>query len=318
MSKVRLYFATDVHASERCWKKFLAAPKFYGASIAVMGGDITGKVIVPLMRHPNGDVTATFNGIERVARTETDRALLSQQILDSGAYVCEMTGDEFAQIEDLDGYLQGRFRDLAQAQVERWVEMAETRLSGTGIRCLINGGNDDPFEIDDVLRSSDSLEVPHESVIELADGLYLLGLGYANETPWHCARDISEQSLAEKLEGLATSVPDPSRAIYDIHVPPYGSGLDSAPKLDENHRIVLGAHGPLMIPVGSTAVRDAMLSHAPLLGVHGHVHESRGVTKVGRALAVNPGSEYREGVLHGAVIDIDARKAVASVQLVSG
>jgi len=318
VSTVRIYFASDVHASDRCWKKFLSAPKFYGATVAIMGGDITGKVIVPLLRQHDGTTRATFNGIQRTAETDSELAQLRAQIADSGAYAYETTQEEYTALASIEDHMQSQFKDLALAQVERWVEMAEDRLAGSGVRCLVNGGNDDVFEVDGILRGSDFIEVPDRNTIELADGVQIIGLGYANETPWHCARDVSESELATMIADLAQQLSDPGRAIFDFHVPPYGSGLDSAPKLDEQFRMVLGAHGPVMTPVGSTAVRDALLVYSPMLALHGHVHESRGVTKLGSTTALNPGSEYREGVLRGALIDLDTSTGVRSVQLVSG
>jgi Icc-related predicted phosphoesterase len=59
--------------------------------------------------------------------------------------------------------------------------------------------------------------------------------------------------------------------------------------------------------VGSKAVRTAIEKHYPLLGLHGHVHESRGKTALGRTLCFNPGSFYTEGILTGAVIDLDKK-----------
>ena len=74
-----------------------------------------------------------------------------------------------------------------------------------------------------------------------------------------------------------------------------------------------------MKPVGSIAVRDAILKHQPLLSVHGHIHESRGVKRMGRTLAINPGSVYGDGVLQGAVIELNPKKAkVARYLLVNG
>ena len=49
----RIYFATDVHGSEICWKKFISAGKFYEANILILGGDMTGKAIVPIMAQGN-------------------------------------------------------------------------------------------------------------------------------------------------------------------------------------------------------------------------------------------------------------------------
>jgi len=59
-----------------------------------------------------------------------------------------------------------------------------------------------------------------------------------------------------------------------------------------------------MEPVGSTAVRELIEEYQPPLSLHGHIHESRGKTRIGETIAINPGSVYSEGSLQGAVIDL--------------
>jgi Icc-related predicted phosphoesterase len=70
--------------------------------------------------------------------------------------------------------------------------------------------------------------------------------------------------------------------------------------------------------VGSQAVKDAILQYQPLLGLHGHVHESPGAHKIGTTLSINPGSDYGDGILRGAIVDIDHTKGVRSWQIVQG
>ena len=74
---------------------------------------------------------------------------------------------------------------------------------------------------------------------------------------------------------------------------------------------------PILTSVGSTAVRSAIEKFQPLLGLHGHIHESKGSIKIGRTLCVNPGSEYSEGVLKGVMMNLD-EKGVRSFQFTSG
>ena len=45
---LQLYYASDVHGSDVCWRKFLGAGRFYGVQALIMGGDLTGKAIVPI------------------------------------------------------------------------------------------------------------------------------------------------------------------------------------------------------------------------------------------------------------------------------
>jgi hypothetical protein len=109
----------------------------------------------------------------------------------------------------------------------------------------------------------------------------------------------------------------PAASIFNFHCPPYATGIDSGPKLGADFRVTAGAGGVEMVPVGSTACRDAIERHQPLLGLHGHLHESRGTYKLGRTLCVNPGSEYTEGVLRGALFELKKGK-VKSHQFTAG
>ena len=62
--EMTLFFATDLHGSELCWRKFVAAARFYGADLLILGGDFTGKLVIPLVE------TATGYRAEVMGRTE--------------------------------------------------------------------------------------------------------------------------------------------------------------------------------------------------------------------------------------------------------
>ncbi len=63
-----------------------------------------------------------------------------------------------------------------------------------------------------------------------------------------------------------------------------------------------------MVSVGAVAVRNAIEKYKPLLGLHGHIHESKASEHLGRTLILNPGSEYGEGILRGVLVDLDDKK----------
>src|SRR5262245_65628184 len=46
----RLFFASDFHGSQRIFRKFLNAAKHYAADVLVMGGDVVGKLAIPVIR----------------------------------------------------------------------------------------------------------------------------------------------------------------------------------------------------------------------------------------------------------------------------
>jgi Icc-related predicted phosphoesterase len=316
---MRIYYATDVHGSEKCWRKFIITPKYYNADVIIMGGDITGKFIVPIIQLHNGRFEATFMGRKRRMKKQTDVDKLKELIANTGQYAVDVTPEEYEQYNEDPSLLDKLFEELLLKRLERWLEMAEEKLRGQNVRCFVSGGNDDLFEVDEVLAKSEVIENHDGRVVDLGDGFELLGLGYSNITPWNCPRDITEEELAEKIENVADQVNRLDRAIFDIHVPPHGTGIDEAPELTEDMQMVMGPAGePNVIPVGSTAVREAILKYQPMLGLHGHIHESSGIRKLGKTTLVNPGSEYAEGILRGALIEVEAEEGLVNVNLVSG
>lgn len=315
---MRLYFCSDLHASRRCWKKFLNSAKFYDAQYIVVGGDITGKFVVPIVERPGGVKTATFLGVQRRIESAQDLSRLKTAIADAGQYAFETTPDEEAWYAGDQTRIDGLFKELALARVREWVTEAEEKLSGTGVRVFVSAANDDFLEVDNALAGSELIEDPNGRVLDLEDDFHLLGMGWGNVTPWACPRDISEEELTSRIEALADGLADPGRTIFNIHVPPLGSGLDVAPRLDSDLRPVVTAAGSEMIGVGSTATHDAIVKYRPLIGLHGHIHESKGVKRIAGVPVANPGSEYGEGVLDGLILDIDRRNGVKNIQLVAG
>lgn len=313
---MRLFYATDVHGSTRCFTKFVNAAAFYRADAVLLGGDITGKAIVPLVA-ADGRYQGRFLG-EPVAAAESEELeALEKKIAATGYYAWRCTADEQTEVAADKAKQQALFVRLIIERVEQWMRLAEERLRPQGVPCFVNAGNDDPPEIDAAIEASDWVEFLEGRVVELPDGTQVASCGYSNMTPWACPRDIAEDELAPRLDDVIAKLDDPARAIFNFHCPPYGTGIDSGPKLAEDFRVTAGAGGVEMVPVGSKACRDAIERHQPLLGLHGHLHESRGTYALGRTLCVNPGSEYTEGVLRGALFDLRQGK-VKSHQFTTG
>ncbi|MCX2727407.1 metallophosphoesterase [Thermomicrobium sp. 4228-Ro] len=313
--QLALYYTSDVHGSERCFLKFLNAAKFYGVDTLILGGDLTGKVLVPIVQ-TDGRWEMTFLGRHEVLRSAEEVEEAEKRIRFNGFYPYRCDPDELARMEADPAYAERIFRRVMRESVERWVRLAEERLRGTGVRCFVMPGNDDEFEIDEVLNRSDVVINPDGAVIEL-DGYQLLSLAWANPTPWNSPRELPEEELAARIERLARELDPSLPVIFNLHCPPYDSTLDSAPQLREDLSVVMVGGQPNMVPVGSRAVREAIERYQPVLSLHGHIHESRGAVRIGRTLCVNPGSAYGEGVLHGALVRLEDDR-VASYQLVSG
>lgn len=315
---MRLYFCTDVHGSEKCWKKFLVSAQHYEADVVIVGGDITGKFIVPVVEGRRGTYTCQFMGIKRTVRPGPQMDRLRALIADSGAYSFVTTPDEEARLAQDAAALDTLFRKLITERAQRWIDMAEDRLASTGVRVMVSGANDDFFEVDELLAASTLIEDPNGRVIDLEDGIQIMGMGYGNPTPWDCPRDTSEADLTDRIDAVMARAADPGRTIMSLHVPPYDTGIDYAPQLDADLRAVVTAAGPRMVPVGSTASREAITRYHPLMGLHGHIHESRGVQTLDGVTIANPGSEYGEGILGGLLVDLDRQHGLVNTTLVKG
>jgi len=269
-----------------------------------MGGDMTGKAMVPIVKRAN-DWRLTLQDQEHVLSTEDEVRAMEKRISDRGYYPIRLTQDEVAAWEADPALVDARFKAEMMANVQRWMALADERLQNTSIRCVVSPANDDIFELDPIIDAAERVELGEGNTIEL-DGFTMVSTGWANTTPWNTFRELPDEQLRPKIDGLVASVTDLKRAIFNFHAPPYGSNLDNAPKLDAEMRYVSG--GQALVPVGSHAVRDAIAQYEPVLSLHGHIHEGRGAVKIGRTLAVNPGSSYEDGVLQAAIVDLDSKK----------
>lgn len=304
MTKTRIFFTTDIHGSEICFLKFVGSGKFYNANAIIMGGDITGKMIVPLVETPDGSCKANFMGIDNVLRSKEEIEKIEKRIRDSGYYPHRTTQQEMDELNADPGKVDRLFSSLMNETLQRWLGIAAEKLKGTGIKCYIVPGNDDRHEIDEILEKSECVINPEGKVVEIDPHHEMISSGYANITPWNCPRDIHEDALKERLEAMTCQVKNMNNAIFCLHCPPYDTELDIAPKLDEQLRPVVQRGGVAMIHVGSQAVRQTIEKYQPLLGLHGHIHESKGAYKVGRTLCLNAGSEYSEFILRGVLVDL--------------
>jgi uncharacterized protein len=311
-----LFYASDIHGSDVLWRKFVNAGRFYEADVLVMGGDITGKAVVPVVAHDGGFVARQLTG-ERV-HGEDELPALERRIRDLGFYPYRTTEEELEATHGDPQAVERLFRDAMRDSLAGWLALAEERLAGSGIALYVMLGNDDLPELAEVIAASHAAVDPEDRVLELGDGFTLLSSGWANPTPWDSPRELPEPELEARLERLAADVPDEARCVYNLHVPPAGTAIDQAPMLDEALKPVVRGGSVQMGPAGSRAVRSLIERHQPPVALHGHIHEARGVVKLGRTVCINPGSEYGEGVLHGALLALDRKKGLKAYQLTSG
>jgi Icc-related predicted phosphoesterase len=312
----RVFFATDIHGSEQCFRKFLNAGPFYGVDHLILGGDITGKSLVPIIRKASHGYDSVFG--EEVFRNldERGRQSLEELIRRRGQYPVLGSLEEIQALEDPE-YRDRVFRSIVYQSMADWVTLADERLRGSGRLCFVAPGNDDYLEIDRHLQGSEHVIFCEAQRVWLDERHEMITTGYSNETPWKTERELTEEVLRKRLDDMATDVNDFANLVAVLHSPPYASELDSAPELDENMRMRMQGGSVRMVPVGSHAVRSFIEDAQPLLGLHGHVHESRGAVYVGRTLCINPGSEYPDGILSGAIVELGSG-VVVSHQLVAG
>lgn len=315
-SITRVFFTTDIHGSDPAFNKFINAASFYKADALVMGGDITGKMLISIVKKPGGWEANLF-GQNHVATIESELEELERVIRANGFYPHRTTPDEVEALASDPEMVDELFTRLMKESVETWMETAERKLSGTDVRCYMSLGNDDRDDIIPIIEGSEVVIYADGKVVALDEKHEMASVGYSNMTPWHCPRDLTEDELARKIDDVVSLATNMENCVFNFHVPPYNSELDFAPELDEELKPVLVGGTPNIIPVGSTAVREAIERYQPLAGLHGHIHESRAVTKIGKTLCINPGSEYSEGMLRGVLLNIRDGK-VLSHQFVSG
>lgn len=312
-----IFFTTDLHGSERCFRKFLNAAKFYKADVIILGGDVTGKMIVPIARHPQGYWTADYMGRRERFDSEEATADFERIVRDNGHYPFRADEDEVAYYESNPERQHELFVRVLCDSVRAWMALADERLAGTGVRCFMAPGNDDPDEIGPILDASECVQNIDERIVDLDETHRLVGIGYSNPTPWHTNRELPEEELGRRMERLFAAAGPADRLVASLHVPPYDSSLDTAPVLSVDLQVQTAGGQAKLAPVGSTAVRAVIEKYQPLLSLHGHIHESQGHTKIGRTLCLNPGSEYHEAVLKGALITLSDDK-VKHYQFVTG
>ncbi len=313
---MRIYFATDVHGSEICWRKFLGAAKHYDAEVLILGGDMTGKALVPVIEDGDGKWHSTLLENKYSLNGEEEVAAFEDRVVKRGYYPFRTNPDELRALSDDEPRWHALFQEKMLGTVEKWMELADERLGGSGIRIICSPGNDDQFEVDDVIEAAKTVELGEGRVLDI-DGFQVVSTGWANRTPWDTYREEDEPQLRERIEKAVAGVTaTPEKTVFNFHCPPYRSGLDDAPELTADMR--LKDAGRAVVPVGSTAVRGAIEEHQPALSLHGHIHEARGNCRIGRTLCINPGSSYEQGDLFGAIIDLDGKKKVKRFLLTSG
>jgi Icc-related predicted phosphoesterase len=316
----RVFFATDVHGSERAFRKFVSAGPFYKAQIVILGGDITGKMMTPIIKKNDNAYDAYYYQNKVELHNEKELEKFENEVKNSGYYPYHCTQDELATITTDKAKAGALLFQLMKERLEGWIKLLEDKLRDTEVKVYITGGNDDPYEVEAILRKSNFIIDPEGEVVKIDENKEMISSGFSNPTPWKTPREVSEERLKEEIEKMTSKVQDMKNCIFNIHVPPKDSQLDTCPQLDDSiypPKPILKEGRLVEYGAGSLSVRQAIEKHQPLLGLFGHIHESRGAIKIGRTVCINPGSEYQEGILRGAIFDLKKDK-IGDYQLTSG
>lgn len=303
---MRLFFATDVHGSEICWKKFISAAKFYEVDTLILGGDMTGKAIVPIIAQGGDKYKVTLLEQESILEGKEAVDKMTATIQNRGYYPYVTTPDEVNDIASTPGRQDALFLEQVMVTVQRWMDYADAKLAGTGIRCFVCPGNDDVFEIDAAIAASKLVRSVEGQVVQLDEHHEMVSSGWTNPTPWDTHREEPDEALLARIEAVIAQCRNPGQAVFNLHPPPYGSGLDEAPELTKDLRPAYA--GRSLVPVGSRSVLKVIEKYEPLLGLHGHIHEGKGTRKFKKTLCINPGSMYEQGILHGAIVELKPNK----------
>ena len=229
-----LFFASDFHGSQRIFRKFVNAAKHYEANVLIMGGDVVGKLAIPVIRESNGYFRAHLMGKTERLESQADLQNFEDRIGTLGYYSKIMDEDEYQAIQSDRPAVDRLFHDLARERLASWIELAETRLAGSGVKCFVIGGNDDDPEVLELLKDANTQSIVfcEGKEVEIDDHHTMISVGFSNRTPWKTPREVDDDDLGKMIEGLVDGVADKQHAIFNFHVPPVDSTLDTCPMLD--------------------------------------------------------------------------------------
>jgi Icc-related predicted phosphoesterase len=301
---IRIFFTADIHNSELVFRKILSIPSLYNPDVMIISGDLTGKAIVPIIKKEDESYIFTFQGEKYVMKNEKEVKEFETKLLNKGIYPYICSKEEVVELQNDQAKLDALFKKLTVKRIEYWVRDLEEKVP-ENVMVLMMPGNDDMWEIDEIISSSKRVINPLKKVVNMEYGYQIISLDYVNPTPWNTPREADENEIMKMLEKYLEKIENTGKVICNFHCPPYNTNIDLAPKLDKKLRPVYKFGELELQHVGSKSIRKFMEKYSPLLGLHGHIHEAEGYDKVGRTLVINPGSQYSAGMLKGIIADLD-------------
>jgi len=297
-----------MHGSEGAWRKFLNASSMMKVNVAICGGDLTGKMIVPIIERKDGKYAYYFLGKNHlIDPSEIEKA--SKNVRGIGYYPYLTNEKEFEEMRENREKVDEVFSEVMTSTLKNWLDLIHEKVPSE-TRVVVCPGNDDRFPVDDLIKDHPDVINAEGKVIDIDESHEMISTGWVNPSPWKTTREEDDEKLEARLEKYISQLKDTESAIFNFHAPPYQSKLDEAPLLDDNLNPVLEGGRVVMVPVGSKAVRNMIKKYQPFLGLHGHIHEASGSIKIGKTYCVNPGSEYAEGILRAFLIEFKGNKII--------
>jgi Icc-related predicted phosphoesterase len=219
-SRLEIFYASDIHGSERVFRKFLNAAAFYKVRAIVFGGDLTGKAIVPFVETSPGVYQAEVSGTGHSAAEGSALEELEQFVRDRGAYPYRTTPDEMAALAGDPDLLRQTFSRLMLATAEKWVTLADERLRAAGIPALMMPGNDDEPEVKQILAQGDWITDAEDQLVDLG-GYQVISFGWATTTPWHRSPSPNWPNASPRSQPNSTRTSQPSSTST---TPPHARG----------------------------------------------------------------------------------------------
>jgi Icc-related predicted phosphoesterase len=304
----KMLFATDMHGSEGTWRKFLNASAMMKVDMAICGGDLTGKMIVPVVEGKNGKYAYYLMGKVH----ETDSGGLEKAFKDIrgiGYYPHLTNESEYKEMTENPKMVDQVFHDVMVSTLKSWFDLIPEKVPKE-TRVVVCPGNDDRVLVDEIIETYKNVINGEGKVINIDDTHEMTSCGWVNPSPWKTAREEEEDKLEARLDGYISQLKNIKSSIFNFHAPPFESKLDEAPLLDKELNPIIRGGSVVMVPVGSKAVRKMIEKHQPFLGLHGHIHEASGSMKIGRTHCVNPGSEYAEGIVRAFLVEFKGDKLI--------
>jgi len=304
---MRYLYSTDLHGSDRTFRKLLALFAEQRCDVLIIAGDVTGKDVFAIVEGGRHFRLVAWDGsvfANCLSANEVDRAV--QLIADKGGYAVPLAGNDVTRFHTDQGFRRAILEQKALERLRAWLSAGTSMCAGGSARVLVLPGNDDPEWVDDAIESIQAPGVALLTGEPLTVGrIDFVSLDRVNPSGiWQTCRESSEDDLARLIESRVRRATS-RNLVFVFHAPPYGTKLDLAPRVKDSLLYdVDTVEGLKMVHCGSVAVRDAVVRYRPKLGLHGHIHESAGAEILGETLCVNPGSDYSHGMLRAFMFDV--------------